>query len=313
MATHYVIQYFLALVIGLLFHNFLRKLEFSPSWSLFGVSLLMLSLPIAVAHFEPIHTWDDFWMYGFTILTFTVMLNRRWLLSSLFFTLGCFAREQMFLFYPVLLMVAWDYRKETNWRRMTLAMLLPVVVYGSYYLLMYEPSGHQRWSLITYNFANSARTADSTISVWNAFGFLWIPAIVGAFKTWKLRKNSIGRLCLRSAVIAVPLTLGLGLFFTFVRETRILFPPFIFVIPLAVYAIRDGWSKLPQILSDWFWTKVIIAAGFLIFLGIQLANLLWPEFEYGATTKLRRDFAGANIGLGILYLIFLFQTRRGNS
>src|SRR3990172_4294908 len=41
--SFYVIQYLLAFLIGLLFYNFLRKLEFSPNWALCGVSLLMLS------------------------------------------------------------------------------------------------------------------------------------------------------------------------------------------------------------------------------------------------------------------------------
>jgi len=307
--SFYVIQYLLAFLTGLLFYNYLKKLEFSSNWSLFGVALLMLSLPIAAAFFEPVHTYDDFWMYGFTVLTFIAIISRRWLLSALFFTLGCFAREQMLLFYPVLLMVAWGDRKDTDLSKTILWLLLPLITYGSYYLFMYEPGDPKRWSLINYNFANSTRAADSTISIWNAFGFLWILATVGAIKAWKKRRELIERLCFRGAVIAVPLTLGLGIFFTLVRETRILFPTFVFVIPLGVYAIRDDWSKLPKIRSTWFWTKVVIMAGLLIFIGIQLANWLWPEFDYGASTDLRRNFAGVNIGLAILYLWFLLQTR----
>ncbi len=313
MFSFYAIQYLASFLTGLLFYNFLKKLNFRPNWSLLGVAVFMFSLPMAAAFFEPVHSYDDYWMYGFTVLTFTAVIDRRWLLTAIFFTLGCLAREQMLLFYPMLIMVAWSDRKITDLPKSFLYLLIPLIVYGTYYLLMYEPSDPKRWSLIHYNFANSSRAADSTISIWNAFGFLWIPAIVGAFKIWKNRLGKIESLLLSGAIIAIPLTLILGLFFTLVRETRILFPPFIFVIPLAVYAIRDDWPKISQVHSGWFWAKVVLAAGLLIFFGIMLANLLWPEFDYGGATKLRRDFAGANIALGLLYLLFLFKTRQKKS
>jgi len=307
--SFFVIQYLLAFLTGLFFYKLLKKLEFSSNWSLLGVSMLIFSLPMAAAFFEPIHTYDDFWMYGFTVLTFTAIIDRRWLLSALFFTLGCFAREQMLLFFPVLLAVAWGDRKETNLRRTVSLLLLPLIVYGSYYLFMYEPSNPKRWSLITYNFADSARAADSTISIWNAFGFVWIPAIIGAFKIWYGRQERIESILFKGAVMIVPVTLALGLFLTLARETRIFFPPFIFVIPLAVYAIRDDWSSYRHIRSAWFWTIGLCAAGFSIYLGILLANILWPQFDYREAVKLRQGFAGANIGLALLYLLFLSYTR----
>lgn len=307
--SFYLIQYLLAFFTGLTFYRFLKKLSFNRNWSITGMTLLMLAFPIAAAHFEPVHTRDDIWMYLFTVLTFSALLDRNWFLTSLFFTLGCFAREQMLLFYPVLLFEAWRLRKEENFGKLLTSLLLPIIVYGSYYGINYEPSDPKRWTLITYNFANSARTADSTVSLCNAFGFVWIPAIFGAISVWNKKLRDSWDLCLSGAIVAVVLTLILGIFFTLVRETRILFPPFIFVIPLAVYSIREYWRKLIGTRSVNFWLSTVIITAILIALGILVSQVVWPPFEYSGSAKMRRDFAGVNIGLMMAYLFLVVYTR----
>jgi len=305
----YAVQYFLMLLLSLAFFDYLKKLQISQSWSLVGVILFLLSFPIVAAHFEPVHTWDDFWMYGFSILFLTALLKQEWLLSSVFFTLGCFAREQMLLFYPILLLEVWQYRKSTNRIKIFSSLLLSLLVYGIFYWLTYQPSDPKRWELITYNFADGARTADATISIWNSFGFMWLAGAVAFFRLWKKRDESVYRFCFWGAVILVPLTLVMGCFFTLVRETRILFPPFVYVIPLAVWAIKDDLVTFSKVRPTLFWPLTIIVGGIFIFVGMWLSHLIWPAFDYGGAVKLRRDFAGVNLGLALLYLSLLVTTR----
>ena len=185
--SFYILQYILAFLLGPLFYNYLKTLGFGRNWSLVGLAALMLSFPILGAHFEPVHTWDDKWMYGFLILTFYALLKSNWLIASLFFTLGCFAREQMVLFYPIFFLEGIWNRQKLGMKKLLLGLLIPVVIYGLLILLTYQTPDSKRWSLFFYNFENSARAADSVVSLWISFGFIWLLGMAGAVSIFSKR------------------------------------------------------------------------------------------------------------------------------
>jgi len=301
--SFYILQYILGFLLGPLFYNYLKTLGFGRNWSLVGLAALMLSFPILCAHFEPVHTWDDIWMYGFLILTFSALLKNNWLVASLFFTLGCFAREQMILFYPIFFIEGFYSREKFGNRKLLLGLLIPVVIYGTFIFLTYQSPDAKRWSLFFYNFENTARAADAVVSLWISFGFLWFLAVAGTFSLIPKRSEPRFRLLFWGAAIAIPLTVSLGIFFTYVRETRILFPPFVFLIPLALIALKNLWAKLPAEKSKAFWIIASCSGALLITAGLFIAPYLWPEFDYGSSANLRRDFAGVQIGLSLLLLL----------
>ena len=307
--SFYILQYILVFLLGPLFYNYLKTLGFGRNWSLMGLALLMFSFPILGAHFEPVHTWDDIWMYGFLILTFSALLKSNWLVASLFFTLGCFAREQMVLFYPIFFLEGIWNRQKLGMKKLLLGLLIPVVIYGLLIFLTYQTPDARRWSLFFYNFENTARAADSIVSLWISFGFLWLLAIAGAVSIFAKRSEPKFRLLFWGAVTALPLTMILGIFFTYVRETRILFPPFVFLIPLALVALKNLWNNLPAEKSKTFWIITACSAALLITAGVLIAPYLWPKFDYGSSSMLRRDFAGVQIGLSILLLVGLVVGR----
>ncbi|MCH8027951.1 MAG: hypothetical protein IID63_07490 [candidate division Zixibacteria bacterium] len=301
--SFYILQYILAFLLGPLFFNYLKQLGFERNWSLVGLVALMLSFPILCAHFEPVHTWDDKWMYGFLILTFSALLKSNWLVASLFFTLGCFAREQMVLFYPIFFLAGMWNRQKLGVRKLSLVLSIPIIIYGTFTLIMYQTADPHRWSLFAYNFENTARAADSIVSLWISFGFLWLLGAAGAASIFAKRSEPKFRILFWGAVTALPLTLILGIFFTYVRETRILFPPFVFLIPLALIALKHLWEKLPAVKSKTFWIITACSGALLIAAGVLIAPYLWPEFDYGSSSMLRRDFAGVQIGLSLLLLV----------
>ncbi|MCH9024508.1 MAG: hypothetical protein IH931_04160, partial [candidate division Zixibacteria bacterium] len=255
------------------------------------------------AHFEPLFTWDDIWMYGFVILTFSALLKSNWLVASLFFTLGCFAREQMVLFYPIFFLEGMWNRQKLGVRKLSLVLSIPIIIYGVFTLIMYQTPDPNRWSLFAYNFENTARAADSVVSLWISFGFLWFLGVAGAVSIFAKRSEPKFRILFWGAVTALPLTMILGIFLTYVRETRILFPPFVFLIPLALVALKNLWEKLPAEKSKAFWIIAACSGALLITAGVLIAPYLWPEFDYGSSSKLRRDFAGVQIGLSLLLLV----------
>ena len=305
----YILQYILVLILGPLFYSYLKHLDFDRRWSLAGVAALMFSFPILGAHFEPVFTWDDIWMYGFLILTFSALLKSNWLVASLFFTLGCFAREQMVLFYPIFLLAGMWSRQKLGVRKLSLVLSIPIIIYGTFTFLTYLTPHSERWSLFFYNFENTARAADSIVSLWISFGFLWLLGAAGAASIFAKRSDPKFRILFWGAVTALPLTLILGIFFTYVRETRILFPPFVFIIPLALIALKNLWAKLPAEKSKAFWIITACSGALLIAAGVLIAPYLWPEFDYGSSSILRRDFAGVQIGLSLLLLVGVVVSR----
>ena len=307
--SFYILQYILAFLLGPLFYNYLITLGFGRIWSLVGLAALMLSFPILGAHLEPVHTWDDKWMYGFLIIAFTALLKGNWLIASLFFTLGCFAREQMVIFYPILFIEGFYSREKFGNRKLLLGLLIPVVIYGTFIFLTYQSPDAKRWSLFFYNFENTARAADAVVSLWISFGFLWFLAAAGAFSLIPKRSEPKFRILFWGAVTALPLTMILGIFFAYVRETRILFPPFVFLIPLALIALKNLWDSLPAEKSKAFWIITASSSALLITTGLLIASYLWPEFDYGSSSVLRRDFAGVQIGLSLLLLVGLVAGR----
>ncbi len=307
--SFYILQYILVLILGPLFYNYLKTLGFGRNWSLVGLALLMFSFPILCAHFEPVHTWDDKWMYGFLILTFSALLKNNWLVASLFFTLGCFAREQMVLFYPIFFLEGMWCRQKLGVRKLSLVLSIPIIIYGTFTLIMYQTADPHRWSLFAYNFENTARAADSIVSLWISFGFLWFLGVAGAVSIFAKKSEPKFRILFWGAVTALPLTLILGILFTYVRETRILFPPFVFLIPLALVALKNLWAKLPAEKSKVFWIITTCSGALLITSGMLIAPYIWPVFDYGSSAMLRRDLAGVQIGLSLLLLVGVVVSR----
>jgi len=307
--SFYSVQYALALILGPLFFNYLRKLRFDRNWSLCGMLLFLTSFPILCAHFEPVHTWDDFWMYLFTILAFMSVLDRKWYMTTLFFCLGCLAREQMLLFYPIWALMLWTLRRETPPTRTFIFLVTPIIICGLPHLLLGESVDPQRWQLITFNFANEPRAADSVVSILNAFGFIWVVCVVALVRFRSVTHSTSDRLLFWGTIVTVPLTLAVGIFFTLVRETRILFPPFVFVIPLSLHSLSSIWFDLRRNFPLLTRFGIVLSCPVFMFFGLKAAEVLWPVFEYGGSSGLRRDFAGVSIGLSAFILTVLLFTK----
>jgi hypothetical protein len=103
---------------------------------------------------------------------------------------------------------------------------------------------------------------------------------------------------------AVPLTTAVALLFTFARETRIMFPSFVVIVPLSLLTLRAGWNRITR--HRWPWlVGLAVALAPAIRIGLDLADKLFPKFDYAANAVFRRDVAGIQIGLGIVFVICL--------
>jgi hypothetical protein len=293
--SFFVIQFSLAAAIGLSFYYYLRQLSFSIGWSRLGLFLVLSAYPILAAHIEPMHTRDDLWAHLFMILALLSLLRSRMTAGIVWYTLAIFAREQSLLLFGAFLLVAWLRCEKIPRRRLVLLSLLPLLIYAVFYAITWQEPDPVRFSLIQFNFENHLRTSDTLFSLFISFGFMWLaaPASIGAGKS-----NQAFRLLWLGAILTVPATVLLTLFLTNARETRILFPPFVFMIPLTVMTLQKVYYEIRPRLSTMH--LVIIGLGAFALLmagGIMLGEVLFPEFEYRRCPNFQRLWAGIHFGL----------------
>jgi hypothetical protein len=272
--SFFIVQFCLAFILGPVFYCFLRRLKFNRVWSNIGVFIFFTSYPMMAAHFEPVHTWDDFWTYLFLILSFSMIVKNRFLLST--------AK----IFYSS----------------------LPVIIFGSFLALVWQDPEPKRFELIKFNFENALRTRDTLFSVYISFGFLWLTSIMTIFKLAGREKDKITRLIFWGGVITLTINTIITLFFTFARETRILFPPFVFVIPLSLLILEPVHKYFRKTLPRLKRVLLLIVFHALMIGGVYLAWVIFPYFEYRQCADYCREWAGINFGIIIMliliYLVF---------
>ena len=306
----FLLQFGLAFVLGPVFYRFLKELRFGKAWANVGLVILFSSYPIMAAHFEPVHTWDDFWTYLLVVLTFYSMLRARLFAAAIFFTLACLSREHALIFYPSLVLAACFFARHIPLWRKILCLAAPVVIFAVFRAAVSETPHLGRFFLVMFNFEHALRTSDTLFSLYISFGFVWVAAVIPVIRSLRGAKNPTDRFLVLAAVVTVPANVILALLFTYARETRIFFPPFIFLIPLSLLTLRAAHVFLRKELSRARRVIVLIVFHALMFTGIFLAKLVFPHFEFRQCVGYCHDWAGINFGLAVtLAGLYLFSAK----
>ncbi len=301
----YALQFLLAAILGPAFYAYLKNLGFSNKISNIGVILLMSSYPIMAAHFEPVHTWDDFWVYLFLVLCFLALFRQKPIWGAILFTLSCFAREQTAIFYPIYAFAFIRLSGKIDWKKTAVLLAFPVIVYGAYFLNVRMPYQYT----IFFNFESAIRARDTIFSVFISFGLMWsLLPVALLIQAWQ-RMTSSGRFLVISSVYSMAVTLIFVLIFGRARKTRLLFPPFVFMIPLSLMIIRPCLDFFYKYTGRTGKIAFILVLIILMAAGIFAAFAVFPEFEFRQCANYCRQWAGINIGL-MVSLIFLIITRR---
>jgi hypothetical protein len=277
--------------------------------------MLFTAYPIFGAHFEPTHTWDDIWGYLFLTWSLLLLLRRQPIMSGLILSLAVIAREQNAVFIPVMLLGIWWLRAELGRPRLVVSLLLPLVISISYRLAVSESQDVERFTfLASFNFESAARRVDTFASLIIAYGYLWVLSGAGFIRTVRIKTTPHRRRLLAGFLLTLPVTVALTLVASFAQETRIFFPPFVFVIPISLIAVRslvsygkEQWSAV----QAWIWGFVFVigtVAGANFF-----SDLLFANFDYKANSDLRGPLAGAYLGgfviLGCAWLVERLRLR----
>ncbi|MFH1373921.1 MAG: hypothetical protein ABII79_09015 [bacterium] len=294
-----MLQYGLCLLLSAAFYVFLRELGFTRFKANVGLALLLSSYPILCAHFQPVHTWDDFWQYLGSVVALLLAFRGKLLLSAFVLSVACVARESTLLIYPAYLLVVLSQRQLNTWSR-TMAALLPLAISFVYLVFTFRPPDPVRFHNFDKNFMDPTWASHTVFSLLVSFGSLWLTSLLGLIvagrslvSDWRSSVVVLGAVYLVPTVVVSTLTLALA------RETRLFFPPFLFLIPLTLWFWEQMASHLRTFYTRWFGIPGILLLAVSIMGGILAAESLFPTFDFRAWPGFAQTYLGIHIGISI--------------
>ena len=235
------------------FHWLLRALAFSRRQALGGVALFFLAFPVLFSHVMPIHTREDFLGYAWIALTLLALARERVGLACLLACVGGSIRETCLLgLLPYLLIArpehsAWlsrlggaaasggaEQRRglspgARHWLHVALVFALPGATWLAVRAWRSTGESYDYWGVSTsptFEFP-----LEALLYAFAAFGALWVAA---GLRLAEDRPPRHPLLAPKVVALATLAALGTGWTLGMVREARITFILFPFVIPLAL-------------------------------------------------------------------------------
>lgn len=229
------------------FHWLLRALAFTRRQALAGVALFFLSFPVVFSHDMPIHTREDFLGYAWIALTLLALARERVWLACLLACVGGSIRETCLLgLLPYVLVArpehsAWLSRFEglsaraRHWLHVGLVFALPGAAWLAVRAWRSTGEAYDYWGVSTsptFQFP-----LEALLYAFAAFGVVWVAAGL------RLREERPPRhplLAPRVVALALAATVGTGWTMGMIREARITFILFPFLIPLALETLSSA-------------------------------------------------------------------------
>lgn len=275
-----------------------------------GMVILGLSHSVFLAHFEPVHTWSDFWVYALIPLSLAWSLRRKPTMAVVTMLLALTARETGLLFVPFMI---WALRLGgTPWPRATLAGVTAVALFLAGRMALQSGLAASPDFKLFFNFASSLRTSDTVYSFIVSLGFVWITGLFGLFARDILDRQMTGFLRWGGVWTVAGFTTSTFLFGQ-VRESRLFVPAMVFMVPLSILwwrSRRHAIKRIIRSIPSWLrWPLALV----LILVGTGLAKATFPEFEYRAWRDGSWVWLGMNVVLAAGAIAAEVRDRRDRS
>jgi len=281
---------------------YLCNLSFSFRESLWGMIIYQLSYPVFLAHFDPVYTWSDFWVYLMIPFSFICLMRRLWIPAVLAFAWAALARETTLIFLPIWLLFALRLSGGSRIRAVTVS-LAAVILFVAARLSMAGSFGGELTFKLPFNFDSPVRARDTVFSMIVSLGFLWP---VGVYRIFGKPKEDVafGALIRVGAVITAIGYIGSTLLFAQARETRLFFPPFVFFIPLCLLFFRDNNDAIREAIRRHSRRTLATLVVVIVTLSMLAAMALFPGFDFRTWHDGNRAYFGLHLALtGLLILI----------
>lgn len=252
----------------LLIYFYLRILGNSCNWSFVGSILFVISFPILFAYNYPIFMREDPLAYLLVVLGMIATIKDRPFLMIIASMFGSLTRETI-LIIPFVYFVT----SQRPIHQKCFYAFMPILGFIAIRLALgynhYNPlsKGQQFW----YNIGHPVETF---FFLFLSFGFMWFLALSQWLHWWKRRHDTphSTNALYKSAPWAFLLILLTNVFMAMVRENRISFLLFPWIIPLATFWLKSNYIYFKNwVLNNDLFPYLFI---FIVLLGIALNMLL---------------------------------------
>lgn len=298
--SFYFLQYLLLTVAAALFYRFLRSMRFSFAWGFCGVGLFLSAYPVLLGFSEPVHTWDDIWFYSALILTVGAFFRRQMFIAVAAFTVALYAREQTLTLYPIFAAGVWFFgTSHKQWARLAF-IAAPLVIFAPFFLPGWRVPTHNS-DIQSINFGTPGRSANSIFSLVNSFGVVWLTWVFGLIQYFgqpRSNHTETDRFLAWTSIYAVIATVTVVMQVGWMRETRLFFPPFLWMIPISLWWLARAVEKL-RTGPAWTQILVVLVAVLSIYYCLPIGTELFPDLDYRNCASLCQGWIGIELGLTV--------------
>lgn len=304
-ASFFSLQFLLMWLCGPALARYLKDLGFSLKMTLIGMTIFYLSLPVFMAHFDPVYTWSDFWVYLMMPLSFSCLLRKNYLPAILAMSLALLTRETSLIFLP--LWFFFIYRAEN--RRTVKPLVLTLTAVVLWLIIRLTLSGAATGNLeyrLAFNFDGFLRSSDTVFSLLVSLGMMWP---IGFYQILRGAAADIAHydLIRYGALVTAGGFIVSTLLFALARETRLFFPPFVFFLPLTLVFFQHHGYTLGRLMKRYRFWQVAVILSVIIGISLVLASLLFPEFEFRTWKDGNRILFGLNLAVTIGFFIIILS------
>ncbi len=182
-----------------------------------------------------------------------------------------------------------------------------------YQWLVWVPVPADRFTNFAKNFLNPVWASNTFYSLLASFGAIWL--VAGLARADRLAGQFDERaiaICRWGAIYSVPTTIALVLTMGLARETRLFFPPFVFLIPLSLWFLRYYGEKLIRFNLAGAGIPSVFVVSLAMIEGIHLSRLLFPSFDFRAWTEFSQVYLGIHFGLAMALIFQLSAVSLGD-
>lgn len=243
-------------------HALLRGLELDRRETTAGVVLFLLGFPVLFSHDMPIHTREDLLGYAWIALTLLAVVKERpWWQVALLGVVGASIRETCLLgILPV-----WLVSKDERWQRAA-TYAIPGAAWLA--LRFARNPGGQGYDYVSVSTAPTLEfPLEALLYLFACFGVLWVAA---GLRLAERNEPRHPLLAPRVVLLAFLATAATGWTMGMIREARITYILFPFVIPLALELFRSPRARaILRARPGWLAAGLVLALGLLglVYLG----------------------------------------------
>ena len=297
-------QYILLSAFFISFAYFLKTINFELKERLIGLSITAFLFPILCIHFVPVFSWDDIWAYICIVWFLNFIIKDNFYTASLFLAVSMVSRESMVLVLPAYYIFRNKDRSNIKW---LIPMILPVFIYGLIRCLFFPEVLEGRLTRFMVNFEDIDTVRQTIYSLFVSFGWMWTVLLLGAKNSSLIpAQNKLSEKFRTSAIIVSILTIIIVLNTALARETRLLFTPFIFIIPFVLLQLAWYQKKFYDVLKRMKKSmSIIMILGILLF-SILFSVYVFPSFKYLPMIDFHRVYFAVNLSVSILLVMSVF-------